>query len=305
MYNENGVCGTQKTAGVELDASVGININLNAGEVDEAPKFKKDLFETSWPLFSTCVGFGGDVFNPTQAPVATSVPASESAMAPVATSSGAEIEPPQVPSQPMPTQMPAPTDAGSATGSSRVPEQTSPQEPSVTSTQVTAGESTAPAGGEPVVTIDDGSGPQPPKPVSTSDFTTTTARVSLSETRKTNFMPNTTVEVTTRPSTWSVHPTSTIERTHPTLTSQIPSSRLVPHYSVSSSQSPAYQISSRPSGYGIHSPSVVSQSAVPSVVSQDPTSRASAVLITESPTTTPCKSTNFTTFTKRPTDVYV
>jgi hypothetical protein len=60
-YNEAGVCGTEKTAGVQLDANVGININLNAGEVNEAPKFQKDLFETSWPLFSTCVGFGGDV----------------------------------------------------------------------------------------------------------------------------------------------------------------------------------------------------------------------------------------------------
>ncbi|KAF2179485.1 hypothetical protein K469DRAFT_693993 [Zopfia rhizophila CBS 207.26] len=58
--NTLGVCGTKKTKGVSLGAEVGINVNLNAGKVNEAPDFQKDLFETSWPLFSTCMGVGKD-----------------------------------------------------------------------------------------------------------------------------------------------------------------------------------------------------------------------------------------------------
>ncbi|KAF2474937.1 uncharacterized protein BDR25DRAFT_340590 [Lindgomyces ingoldianus] len=58
--NTAGVCGTQKTKGVNLGANVGINVNLNAGKVNQAPDYRKDLFETSWPLFTTCMGIGPD-----------------------------------------------------------------------------------------------------------------------------------------------------------------------------------------------------------------------------------------------------
>jgi hypothetical protein len=76
----NGVCGTTSPFGVDLSADVGINVNLNAGEVDEAPKFKKDLFETKWNLFSTCIGIGGEG-------AATGAPASNTALPTVAPTS--------------------------------------------------------------------------------------------------------------------------------------------------------------------------------------------------------------------------
>lgn len=60
-----GVCESQKTVGVQLGTDVGINVNLNAGKVNEAPAFEKDLFETTWPLFSTCVPVGPDNAKPT------------------------------------------------------------------------------------------------------------------------------------------------------------------------------------------------------------------------------------------------
>ncbi|KAF2183277.1 hypothetical protein K469DRAFT_751568 [Zopfia rhizophila CBS 207.26] len=56
--NTLGVCGGKQTKGVELDANVGINVNLNAGMVNKDPIFSKDLYNTHWPLFSTCMGFG-------------------------------------------------------------------------------------------------------------------------------------------------------------------------------------------------------------------------------------------------------
>ncbi|KAF9692544.1 hypothetical protein EKO04_009649 [Ascochyta lentis] len=63
-----GVCGSQKTVGVNLGTDVGINVNLNAGKVNEAPTFEKDLFETVWPLYSTCVPVGPDNAKPTDVP---------------------------------------------------------------------------------------------------------------------------------------------------------------------------------------------------------------------------------------------
>lgn len=63
-----GVCGSQKTVGVQLGTDVGINVNLNAGKVNEAPTFEKDLYETTWPLFSTCVPVGPDNAKPTEIP---------------------------------------------------------------------------------------------------------------------------------------------------------------------------------------------------------------------------------------------
>ncbi|KZM25444.1 uncharacterized protein EKO05_0008127 [Ascochyta rabiei] len=63
-----GVCGSQKTVGVNLGTDVGINVNLNAGKVNEAPAFEKDLFETVWPLYSTCIPVGPDNAKPTDVP---------------------------------------------------------------------------------------------------------------------------------------------------------------------------------------------------------------------------------------------
>ncbi|KAJ4300924.1 hypothetical protein N0V90_003013 [Kalmusia sp. IMI 367209] len=68
--DSQGVCGTQKTLGVEVDAGVGINVHLDMGKVDKSPDFSTDLFDTRWPLFSTCMGFGPDV----QTPIPTSTP---------------------------------------------------------------------------------------------------------------------------------------------------------------------------------------------------------------------------------------
>lgn len=72
---KNGVCESKKTVGVDLSTNVGINVNLNAGKVNEAPSFEKDIFETSWPLFSTCIGVGDDKPEPTSEP--TSKPTTE------------------------------------------------------------------------------------------------------------------------------------------------------------------------------------------------------------------------------------
>ncbi|KAF2737804.1 hypothetical protein EJ04DRAFT_561229 [Polyplosphaeria fusca] len=58
--DSGGVCDTEKVLGIDFDADVGINVNLNAGEIDKAPSFQKDLFSTEWPLYSTCIAFGGN-----------------------------------------------------------------------------------------------------------------------------------------------------------------------------------------------------------------------------------------------------
>ncbi|KAF3044728.1 hypothetical protein E8E12_009870 [Didymella heteroderae] len=63
-----GVCDSQKTVGVQLGTDVGINVNLNAGKVNEAPSFEKDLFEKTWPLYSTCIPIGPDNAKPTETP---------------------------------------------------------------------------------------------------------------------------------------------------------------------------------------------------------------------------------------------
>lgn len=60
-----GVCDSQKTIGVDLGTDVGINVNLNAGKANEAPTFEKDVFETAWQLFSTCIPLGPDNAKPT------------------------------------------------------------------------------------------------------------------------------------------------------------------------------------------------------------------------------------------------
>jgi len=75
--DSQGVCGTSKTLGVELDTGVGINVHLDLGQVDKSPDFQTDLFDTRWPLFSTCMGFGPDVQTPTPTPEPTPEPTEE------------------------------------------------------------------------------------------------------------------------------------------------------------------------------------------------------------------------------------
>lgn len=63
-----GVCDSKKTVGVQLGTDVGINVNLNAGKVNEAPSFEKDLFEKTWPLYSSCIPIGPDNAKSTEIP---------------------------------------------------------------------------------------------------------------------------------------------------------------------------------------------------------------------------------------------
>ena len=71
IVDSTGVCESQKTLGVQFDTSVGIDVNLNAGQVNESPDFEKELFNTNWPLFSTCIGIGDDNAKPTDLPEPT------------------------------------------------------------------------------------------------------------------------------------------------------------------------------------------------------------------------------------------
>ncbi|PSN65344.1 hypothetical protein BS50DRAFT_589756 [Corynespora cassiicola Philippines] len=116
MYDDFGVCGTQKTLGVEINSDVGINVNLNAGKVDEAPDFQKDLFETSWPIFTTCIGVGDDNAKATDVPEPepTEQPEPEPTEQP-------EPEPTEQP-EPEPTEEPEPTDAPAEKGPVETPE---------------------------------------------------------------------------------------------------------------------------------------------------------------------------------------
>jgi hypothetical protein len=49
-----------KTVGMDIDTSVGIDVSLQAGRIDAVADFRKDLFTTSWPLFTTCMAVGDD-----------------------------------------------------------------------------------------------------------------------------------------------------------------------------------------------------------------------------------------------------
>ncbi|KAH7132191.1 hypothetical protein B0J11DRAFT_577127 [Dendryphion nanum] len=71
-----GVCGSKKTIGIDTSTNVGINVNLNAGKVNQAPDFRKDLYETEWPIFSTCLGLGPNNARPTSATSAKATKAS-------------------------------------------------------------------------------------------------------------------------------------------------------------------------------------------------------------------------------------
>lgn len=64
IVDTKGVCGSQKTVGININTEAGINVNLNAGKVNEAPTFEKDLFEQSWPLYSTCIAIGSNNAKP-------------------------------------------------------------------------------------------------------------------------------------------------------------------------------------------------------------------------------------------------
>jgi hypothetical protein len=74
VADDKGVCDSKKTAGVNLNTDVGINVNLNAGKVNEAPSFEKKLFETGWPLYSTCLPVGPDKPTETPTPTPTETP---------------------------------------------------------------------------------------------------------------------------------------------------------------------------------------------------------------------------------------
>lgn len=60
---KQGVCGTNKAVGIELNCEVGINVDLelDVGKIDGDPVFNKNLFATQWPLYSTCMGVGKDI----------------------------------------------------------------------------------------------------------------------------------------------------------------------------------------------------------------------------------------------------
>jgi hypothetical protein len=95
-----GVCDSQKTVGVQLGTDVGINVNLNAGKVNEAPSFEKDLFEKTWPLYSTCVPIGPDNAKPTE------TAESESTEEPEPEPTEEPSEPIEEPSEPAVTEQP-------------------------------------------------------------------------------------------------------------------------------------------------------------------------------------------------------
>jgi hypothetical protein len=91
---------------VEVDADVGINVNLNMGKIDKSPDFQKDLFNTQWPLFTTCMGFGPDVQTPTPVPEPTSIDQPE----PIPTEIPIATEIPTANETPIVTETPVTTD---------------------------------------------------------------------------------------------------------------------------------------------------------------------------------------------------
>lgn len=60
MAVTSGVCGTEKTVGVDVDASAGVDLSVQVATAgNEAnPLWEQTLFEQSWPLFSKCFPFG-------------------------------------------------------------------------------------------------------------------------------------------------------------------------------------------------------------------------------------------------------
>lgn len=97
---------------MEVDADVGINVNLNMGKIDKSPDFQKDLFNTQWPLFTTCMGFGPDVQTPTPTPEPTSVvqPEPVPTETPIATEMPTTTETPIVTETPVTIDIPVTTD---------------------------------------------------------------------------------------------------------------------------------------------------------------------------------------------------
>ncbi|KAF1958082.1 hypothetical protein CC80DRAFT_534543 [Byssothecium circinans] len=68
-----GVCNSKKAVGIEVNCETGISVDLemDVGKLDNDPVFEKNLFQTSWPLFKTCIGFGKDISTTSLPPVPT------------------------------------------------------------------------------------------------------------------------------------------------------------------------------------------------------------------------------------------
>jgi hypothetical protein len=62
MANTGGICGTMQTIGVNVDASVGVDLSVQvAAAGNEAnPLWSQTLLDDSWPLFDKCFAFGPD-----------------------------------------------------------------------------------------------------------------------------------------------------------------------------------------------------------------------------------------------------
>ncbi|KAF2113067.1 hypothetical protein BDV96DRAFT_150636 [Lophiotrema nucula] len=111
--SNGGICGTTKTMGVDFNTNVGIDVNLNAGEINKAPSFQKDLFQTSWPLYSTCIAFGPDGATPTTAPGSELTPATSAKATPMPTPSVGPTDPSSV--------APSPVEIGTSFASTDIP----------------------------------------------------------------------------------------------------------------------------------------------------------------------------------------
>ncbi|KAF2008797.1 hypothetical protein BU24DRAFT_497701 [Aaosphaeria arxii CBS 175.79] len=61
LTDDDGVCNTTKTLALQVTNKVGMNININAGKVNQMnPDHKKDVYQSMFPLFTSCVPFGPD-----------------------------------------------------------------------------------------------------------------------------------------------------------------------------------------------------------------------------------------------------
>ena len=66
MVNTGGVCGTQKTIGVNLGASSGVDLSVQVAKTGQEanPLWEKSLFNQDWPLFQKCYAFGASNAQP-------------------------------------------------------------------------------------------------------------------------------------------------------------------------------------------------------------------------------------------------
>ncbi|KAF2735733.1 hypothetical protein EJ04DRAFT_575886 [Polyplosphaeria fusca] len=60
MYSTTGVCDTKKTLGVDIDANIGVELNVAAATKgnEASPFWSHELYSNEWPLFSKCFAFG-------------------------------------------------------------------------------------------------------------------------------------------------------------------------------------------------------------------------------------------------------